>query len=283
VIKAVKCFLFTIGLLFLGGCNAVPVAEDLDQIQANEVVTVLGTHGIAAFSRRAMGGRARYAVEVNRGSYSAAVGILDKYKLPSEPRLSFADLVAQKGLLPNSREIENLRLDRALAIEIEESLVLNPIVDSARAVVRLHSAANKEPGVSVVLLTATDAELNMGDVRQLIAQSLPGIHDTQILVSMHERAQETLASIEGVKVKDGGVVNVPLASFLVFWSVPHDDSVSLTLILLIAILSVAVVASFLGYMVGFSRQSQESKEKKYPQIMSQAIGVDKSRKNLPEV
>jgi len=285
VVKSLRCLLILVCLLLLGGCNAVPVAEDLDQIQANEIVATLNTYGISAFSRRATGGRARYSVEVKRGSYSAAVGILNSNKLPSEPRLSFSDLVAQKGLIPNSRDVDYLRLDRALAIEVEESLALNPAVDNARAVVRMHSAGAGEPAVSVVLSTYPALEVSIEDVRQLIRQSLPGVKDEHILVSLYEKQTGALASIEGVRSEGGTVVNVPLSSFLVFWSVPDDDSLSLTLILLISIISVSVVAGFSGYIIGYSRQerNRDSKDKKYPQIVSQAIGIDRVKKNLPEV
>ncbi len=156
----------------LCGCNTVAVQDELTQEQATEIVAALSSQGVSAFAQRETGGRGRYRVEVKRGAYSDAIQILHERGLPSESRATFSELIAPRGLVPDSREIEALRLDRALAAELEEALENNPAVASARVVVRVSSVPMEfageaeRSGVSVSLRIRPGTEVTESEAQE---------------------------------------------------------------------------------------------------------------------
>ncbi|MCB0332783.1 MAG: hypothetical protein KDD55_04740, partial [Bdellovibrionales bacterium] len=99
--------------LCLSGCGDVPVARGITQSQANEIVAVLSHHGIYAFADKQVGVGDSYDVEVKKSYYTRAVDLLHAKGLPAKTPERFSDLIAQKGIIPDSREVEALRLDHA--------------------------------------------------------------------------------------------------------------------------------------------------------------------------
>ena len=133
----------------LTGCGDVDLVSDVSQSKANQIVALLSQNGVEAMATRASGGRGRYTVDVDRSSYSRAVTLISEAGLPGEDEQSFSDLVTSHGMLPNSREIEALRVDRALGLELEEQLRAHPGVVAARVVVRMNFVKNNStPSVS---------------------------------------------------------------------------------------------------------------------------------------
>ena len=106
----------------LSACQNSEVAHDLSERQANEIIAVLSEQGIPAAASRGTGARARFIVQVPSNHYSEAVSILHYEGLPKLEEPSVNELLSPKGFLPNSRELESMRIDRAIATELENML-----------------------------------------------------------------------------------------------------------------------------------------------------------------
>lgn len=282
--------------LLLAACNKVPVAQSLTQNQATEIVAVLNSQGIGAEANREIGGRDRYDVQVKHGDYSEAVAVLHAKGLPSEARPSFNELIAQRGIIPNSREIEFLRLDRALAAEIEETLHNNPGIVNARVVVRVHALQNTgsesvEPGVSVVVLTRTGAVIDRSEIAAVVTRAVPGVSEDKVFVSIHAvPPDEGVLSTEGVmNAGSGRVLRVPLTPFLWVWRVPESEYNSLALTLFGVILMVLVLGGVVGFWYAYYRRAHDVFESEIldlgPQIPKSGSlkAPEKTHKHLPGI
>jgi type III secretory pathway lipoprotein EscJ len=237
--------------VFATGCSTSPVADDLGQREANEIVSVLREHGIEARTEKERGSRGHYSVLVPYGRFGEAASILTELGLPQDRRASFTDLVAQSGILPSSREVEALRLDRAVAAELEDLLKGHLAIASASVVVRYHAIeGNGAPSVSVVVQRRPGVPLQASEIRDMVARSIPGIKPDAIVLSMSEQpAAVSLASAtKGTK---------PLISFLGFWQVPEDQYNSLAFTLITFLLLVAIMAGLAGYIYGQYALSRE--------------------------
>lgn len=246
--------------LLLSGCGDATLRDSLSQEQANEVVAALVERGIRAEVTRESG-KGKYRVGVKRGNYSEAVTILNQLRLPSEPRSSFSDLIASRGLMPDPRELEALRLDRALAAELEEALESIPAVAQARAVIRLNSVQNSADtgkGAAVLITRKPGAELREEDLRPILDRSLPGLDPSQIVVQFYESG--TTDPVGGVsqgveRTSVGGIRKVPLTEFLWIWRVPEDEYNSLAGWLMLGIIGVFVLGLSVGSLLTSARMN----------------------------
>ena len=246
-------------VLCLCACGSQPVAQDLSQQQANEIVATLSSLGIKAEASRETGGNGRYRVEVKPGAYSQAVSILHRRNLPSDERPSFQDLIAQRGVIPNSRGIDALRLDRAVATEIEDALEDLPALVSARVLVRrpiaigsTASPAATTAGVAAVLVQRKGAQVDMNEVRQIISRVVPDIPSDQIYIVAHDAlpAAGPGNSVGVLSTGEETSIAVPLTAFLWLWRVPDDDYTSLALVLVSMLISVLVLGVLVGMALG---------------------------------
>ncbi|MBX7145118.1 MAG: hypothetical protein K1X79_11755 [Oligoflexia bacterium] len=253
-----------------GGCDGTPIAQDLDQRQATEIVAVLHEQGISAFAERESGGKGRYHVEVRRADYSQAVTILHDRNLPGERRASFNELVAQSGLIPNSRELDALKVDRALATEVEEMLQNHPDVAAARAIVRLNFLRDQqEPAVSLVIQERSGRSVRKDDIVAAISKIVPGVRpeSVSILVSAVNEPGQT-ALTEGARNIEGKVVRIPLTPFLYFWRVPEDEYAQIAGVLVGFLVIVGIVGAFMGYWFGVYQHSREYFDTSLPEVIS---------------
>lgn len=255
-------------LLLCVGCAEVPIAEDVNQSQATEIVAVLIEHGIAAESAKTAGGHGKYSVHVKRELYPHAITILHERGLPSPQEPSFAETIASKGFLPNSREIESLRVDRAMAAEIEEALRQHPGVSGVKVVVRRATAADGiKAGVSVIIQEKEGFSVNKEDVVQVVVKAVPGIAAEDVFVSSVKGAPiNRVTGVEGALQSEGRTIKVPLSPFLGFWNVPESDLPGLSLTLLVGILVIGGLGAFLGYWFGYLQQARQLYEQSLPEI-----------------
>lgn len=245
-------------LLLLVGCSDRPVAEDMTQRQANRIVAVLNQHGISAVADRGRGGRARYTVSVESGVYSQAVAILHERGLLEEPEIGFRELVAQQGLIPSSRKIEALRLDHAIALELEETLRSLPGIEEAKVLVRLHSVdRDQSPGVSVVVQHLPEHSPAEAELLDLVQRGVPGVEATGVHLAIHQAPSKSLVQLGGgVFMEKGTVVHVPLVPFLAAWRVPEDDYVGLALTLVGCLLGIGAIGGLIGFWFGYYKKSE---------------------------
>lgn len=115
--------------LFLAGCRQPSLLEGLDQIQANEVVSVLQRNNIVA--NKVDGGKAGYSVSIRQADFAAAVDLLNLYSLPSRPRMEVSQMFPADSLVASPRA-EKARLLSALEQRLEQSLKTLPGVTIAR-------------------------------------------------------------------------------------------------------------------------------------------------------
>ncbi|MCB0318035.1 MAG: hypothetical protein KDD56_04705 [Bdellovibrionales bacterium] len=248
-----KVLLKNLILLFvvvLVGCDTVPVAEDLDQLQARQVVSELSKYGISAVAEKGSGSRAKYSVAVRGVQYHQAVQILEEESLPKDKKLSFYDLVEPKGLMPNSKEMEDLRLDRAIAVELEEVISAYSGVKSVDVLLRLNFRSSEQlPTASIVLKLNKSNAVNTEELLRLVTKTIPGIPRENIEIISHRETDFADGSLEevGVKRVDKRVVSVPLVPFLSKWQIPDGQYRSLVFVLSGIVFIVFLIGFVLGY------------------------------------
>lgn len=246
--------------LCMGGCGSTPVADDVSQREANEIVALLRDRGIASSLTKGRGSKARYTVAVGNDRFADAAGILSRLGLPSDKKPSFQELTAPSGIIPASREVEALRLDRAAAAELEELLKTGADIAGVSVLVRLHSLEGKgAPTATVVIQKRPGGAVNVQELRDITARAVPGIRPDDVLVSLTEAS-------EGVspEVPDGPAHSNEMVAFLGFSRVPaaeYNDHVMLFVALAVF---VAILAGLGGYLLGqfnwIHRQSGQTPE-----------------------
>lgn len=258
ILRRVRILAAAAAMLALAACNTVPVSENISQKQAIEIVAVLSKNGVSAAAAKDSSGRAKYTVEVRRDQYSQAISLLQMNSLPAPEEPSFSDLIAQRGILPNSREIESLRLDRAMAAELEEALQAHPSVAAVKVIVRQNSLAeNPKPGVSAVIRLKPGTEIDVEAVKAVIQKTVPGAspEDISVEARVFSQNQAVLAN-EGVQNVAGEVIRRPLVHFLWIWSIPEDDYNGAVLSLIGLSILVALVGGFVGYWYAYDQHAK---------------------------
>ena len=279
-------------LLFLGlilcslcltACSRRAVVEDVSQGEANRIVALLNGFGIHSLAEKGSRGRASYRVEVKQSDYTQAVSLLASHEMPGEQRLSFGELIEQKGLVPNSREVEALRLDHAMAVELEDALENHPSVVRARVVIRSHAVSKDvSPGASVVIQRYADREVEESSIQRLVMSSVPGLSEENISISIapFEIREGPLQRV-GV-LNDGAVsVAIPLVPFLT-WSIPEDDLYDVMVTLLLLAASALIVGGGVGYLLGNRKGSMSDDTQALPDGPV-SLRLDSPESDLPEV
>jgi type III secretory pathway lipoprotein EscJ len=237
------------------GCGSTPVANDVNQRESHEIIAALRERGIEATSSKERGGKGQYSVVVSSSDFGRAVSLLHSLGLPAEHKASFSELVAPSGILPSSKNVEDLRIDRARAAEIEDLLKGYPVVVKANALVRYQALDTAgPPSVSIVIQKRAQATLDLEEVKQLVARAVPGIKGEDVVVSVTDMASSTLGAPAG-----GASSGESMVPFLMFWSVPERDYNSLAFIMIGLLVAVSLMAGLAGYIFGqytFARQNE---------------------------
>ncbi len=228
----------------VSGCGSTPVADDLAQREANEIIAVLRERGINGSVTKGRG-NSRYSVSVASGKYGEAATLLSRLGLPGERRPSFQEMTATSGIIPSSRAVENLRLDRALAAQIEELLQARADVYSTSVVVRRHVVGNEKPSVSVIVQRQPGATLTADEVREIAAHSVLGVGKDDVFVSIGDAPRFGTAVAQGGQARDSDLV-----PFLLIWQVPRDHYNSLAGVVVVLMVIVSALAGLAGYIIG---------------------------------
>jgi type III secretory pathway lipoprotein EscJ len=246
-----------LGLIFLiaavtFGCNNSAVVQEATQEQAREVVVTLYERGIAAVMEKQQGGKGVYTVNVPSGRYGEALKIISEKNLPSPVHATFHDFVGSGSIIPSSREIEALRVDHAIGIEIEDLLGRLPGVTAVKAVVREKAELDAtHQGVAAVVNRSKGAELSLAQITALISKVVPGISQDKITVQIIDD-ESAHASADAAR---------KMVPFLWVTFVPESDYKTLAVFFLGCVLVVGVASVLTGYWWGYyRRRDSEGKE-----------------------
>jgi len=181
--------LIVVTLLFLSACSAgEELVSQLSIQQAIEIVVVLKKAGIQAEMEKSASGRqTQYGVFVAGSDRSNALRVLNEYHLPRKEKESFETLTSSDGFVPNLRELSQLRLDRALGVEIENALAGLDGVVEVRALVRsnlvkdtLPESNGEQPASSATVMIRYESKsgvqpFSVDEVKETIARAVPGL------------------------------------------------------------------------------------------------------------
>ena len=272
----IRCFAL-IGFISLSACRNVPIAEDLGQSEANQIIALLAESGIYAYAERDSTGKPKYNVKVDSSFYIPAKTILVEKSLPKSDRATFVELVEARGLLPSSREMESLRLDHALALELEEALNSHPGVNRAKVIVRSRSVADAEKrAVSVIIEERGDRNLDQNEIINIISNSLPEIARESIALSVNKaHLSEGTFQSQGAINKDGKVLNIPLTHFVFNWRVPESDYNAMVVVLILCFLFVSLVGGLVGYWFGYFKNSKIVMDQNLPDLNLRSLRLDR--------
>lgn len=246
-------------VLVLAGCNEKLVADGQSLAEANEIVSVLADYGVHSESQRESGGRARYGVAVDSDDYVTALAVLQEKGLPKAAKSTFLDLTEPKGFLPPSREIEAIRLDYALSLNIEETLLNLPEVVGAQVLLRQAAVGKgEEPSVSVVLQVNDPANVSSEEVLKIVRSAVSSISPERVDVIVRQAQPKVshAAAVGGFNDGKGKVVTVPLVPFLFRYRIPNSDYVGLALLFVGGLILFAVAGAVIGYWFAVARRDQ---------------------------
>jgi len=124
---------YTIGLVFavflISGCNDEKILDNLTQEQANQVLSVLQQHNIAAHKNGNL--KAGYTVTVSAVENTAALSIINQYQLPWAADVQIANAFPDSALV-SSPGAEQARVRSLQEQRLEQSLRIIDQVVSAR-------------------------------------------------------------------------------------------------------------------------------------------------------
>ena len=280
--KALRIGVLVGVLLLISGCNTSVVLNDLSQSEALEVIAALNATGISAYSAEDSGARGKFSVTVDSARYSEAVAIINDKRLPR--RSEFRKMIEPKGLLPNSRELEALRVDKARAIELKELLENHPDIASAEVTVRQKFLAEDEaPSVGAMVVTRSGSTLSTDQLRTMIQSFVPGINPERVVVVAHALdSSGNVFKAEGILNENQKLIHVPLAGFLLGWRVAEADQNGLAITIVAFVLAVGILGAILGYSYGSFKRSEDALNDALPEPAIRAGRFERPVKTLPE-
>lgn len=229
-------------ILLVVGCNTAPVADDVAQREANEIVAVLSRHDISARLIKTRGGKGRYSVVVSESDFGNAAEVLNQLGLPTEKKPTFQELTALSSIIPPSREVEALRLDRAIASELEDLFRVRNDLGYVSVLVRMHSKGTGErPAVTAVIQKREAKTIDVSELKEVIRRSVPGIEREDIYVSVIDALDKDLTSTPAGET---------LVSFLGIGRVVERDHAALVLVVVGLVLFSAALGGLAGYLLG---------------------------------
>lgn len=186
-------------LMALGGCK-VGLYSNLNEQEANEIVTALSAEGIDAAKSRVEG--SNWQVEVDESRMGAALDVLRAQGLPHERFATMGEVFQKQGLVSTPSE-ERMRYIYAVSQELSQTLrnvdgvvsarvhVVIPANDPLSEKMRPSSAAvfiKHRPDVDIRLLAPA--------VKDMVAHSIEGLTHDQVSLSLFE-ARRPAAALAG--------------------------------------------------------------------------------------
>lgn len=182
---------YAIGLIFtvilISGCNDEKILDNLTQEQANQVLSVLQQHNIAAHKNGNL--KAGYAVTVSSVENTAALSIINQYQLPWAAEVQIANAFPDSALV-SSPGAEQARVRSLQEQRLEQSLrIIDQVVNT-----RVHISypyytndiAGKKPASHIGILISYKGEIDknifISQIKNLIKNSIDDIRYENISV-----------------------------------------------------------------------------------------------------
>ncbi len=207
------------------------MAEGVSQRQALRIVVVLNEAGFHAQAERERGNNPIYSVSVEEEDYTAAAKVLYENDLPSPPEKTISELLEGSSFLPESSQVQSIRMDRVKSLEIEEHFRGLPGVRDVRVLVRSHEGSGRGfpvdrglQGVSVLLVRDPQYDRTLSEDLLLdqLATNFPELKRSELAVTVLDAEEvKSAASGSGVGSPDD-LSNKGTVSFLWVWRVRPD-------------------------------------------------------------
>ncbi|MCB0345646.1 MAG: hypothetical protein KDD66_11050 [Bdellovibrionales bacterium] len=186
-----RIFFICLLVLTATACSREELIDNLSQRESIEVLSLLNQSGIhAERQKNSRGSESKYTIYVSNGDKQQATDVLHRYGFPREVEESVESLTRQHGFVPNPAQLNEVRLDRALAAELERLLgAVSGVVD-AKVIVRSNLATDgdeSKPRASVVVRYVSSAgkqPFTDDQVREMVANSVPGLSADSVTVSV---------------------------------------------------------------------------------------------------
>lgn len=182
-----KAMLTVLLAMLLMACNENNLLENLTQQQANQVLAILQQYDISA--QKQGGGKAGYAIAVNRTETTAALSIINLYQLPWPADVQIGQAFPESALVasPNAEQarvisLQEQRLEQSLRII---SQVVNAKVHISYPVFSNDTAnrlASDHVGVIITHKGNIDESVFISQIKSLIKNSLNNIRYENISV-----------------------------------------------------------------------------------------------------
>jgi type III secretion protein J len=174
-------------LLLLGACRDQQLLRGLTEQQANQVVAVLQARNISVAKNEL--GKSGFSVEVAQADFPAAVDLLEKYGLPSPPRVEIARSFPDNALVA-SPQAEQARLLSAIEQRLAQNLEAMDNVVSARVQLSypLQAEASGTPStamhaaVLVAYRNQVDTDVLVSQIKRFVKNSFTNISYDDISV-----------------------------------------------------------------------------------------------------
>lgn len=246
-------------VLLLSACRSEKIAENVTQYQAHQIISHLNRQGISATTEAAIGAKDRYSISVDSSDRLVAIDLISSTNLLPKPGSDFNELTKAQGFLPNSRAVENLRIDHAIALELEELLGQLPEVSQAKAIVRLNYLEDQQtPMVSLSLVVENKELVDQAQLISVIQKSVPGVSQENIVIMLNSKVStSSVYEVTGIQKDGTRLVPVSLVPFL-FWRVPAGTEKELGMSLLVILILIGIAAYVVGNFLGKNKSSRKT-------------------------
>jgi len=179
---------FVAVLMLLSGCREQTLLTALSQEQANEVMSLLLRHNIAAEKKHVV--KEGYAISVTPADFTAAVDLMTIYQLPSRPDINIADMFPADAMVSSPRA-EVARIFSGIEQRLAQSLKNMEGVIGARVHVSYDISntdvekRNRPVNIAVLLTISRDVgneSLMTGEVKRFLKNSFASVRYDDISV-----------------------------------------------------------------------------------------------------
>jgi len=165
--------------LLLAGCGHADLYSKLTEAQANDMIAVLQSAGIAA--NKQDGGETGWTVSAAPGDFSRAIGVLRSQGLPREDFSSLGTVFKKEGFVSSPTE-ERARLNYGMSQELAHTISDIDGVVQARVHLALPQSDPmsdvKQPASASVFIKyrpGANVDAQVGKVKALVVNSIEGL------------------------------------------------------------------------------------------------------------